>query len=238
MIYINSVKVITIKPKKGETIICTNEYFMCTIECTEEYQCTEGVVVYSGAINTRIKCTRDQSCVGAIFHIGIPSRIPIHYSISDFDGIKSSFSISCTKDHSCQYATINVNGYFEENIMIGTVGVDAFEEGILDVNLHNNDNTCNLYCNDISFASCEDVTYNCGSNGLCLCYGSGCPNITTQSPTQMTPNPSIKPTNIPTISPTIKPTNSPSITPTESPVIIIINTNEYYTNFPDYGYGS
>ena len=227
-----------IRPQSGHTIVCDNNCNRCEIICDVVNQCFD-TRIYSGALNTVIKCTGENSCSKSKIYVGKTGNYPMNYDHTNFERTNyNSVHIDCSKKVSCKEASIIIDGYFSSNLALNAAGnaEDSFKDSVLDVALYSTQRF-NLNCGSFQ-ANCDGSQYIC-RGGLCLCNQNniasigGCIGILngiqdkTRNPTK---SPTDKPTTFPTpqtISPTqtptkftespTLPTNIPSQSPTHSP---------------------
>ena len=166
-----------IKPKSNDIIICDNNCDTCYIDCSLPDQCKESVYIFSGALNTRIKCLGYQSCLDIFIFIGNTGSYPPRYNENNFiRELYESFIIDCTGNAACVSSNIFVSGNFVSNGFILANGTnDNFKDARLSVNLFQT-NTVSLYCSDSNKPCSGKTNYIC-YGGTCLCVGLGCHSI-------------------------------------------------------------
>ena len=160
-----------ITPDKEDTVICDNTCMNCNIICDNTAKCDK-LMVYSGANNTRIECSKIDACKDSMIFIGDTGNYPNNYNSNNFNGIQNYTEIICSDKAACNSMNIEISGYFEYGGLVNIIGNqdDIFKDSTLEVNIQTgNDMYFNLDCGQSS-TSCGNVAYTCGTAN-CECDG-------------------------------------------------------------------
>ena len=209
-------------PRENEIIVCNNKCSICVVHCPGFRQCWR-TRIYSGALNTIIKCDGEQSCGESQIYVGKTGNYPEKFDHTTFErNLYHHASIDCSAKLGCVKATIVVDGNFRDDLSLNADGngEDSFKAASLDVAMYDGQ-TFNLFCGLVR-ANCEGSLYTC-RGGSCLCNDNpltnngGCQGIASITTASRAPTstPTNQPSHIPTIG-TISPTAAPT-EPTEQP---------------------
>ena len=202
-----------IYPESGDIVICPDGCDYCNIFCVNDYQCQNGIIVYSAAMFTYIHCNGLHSCQGSQFYFGT-AKIPDGYHELLFDKLIYSVDIDCYGDAACMNTLIDINANCINGLSINGNSNDDYlgniESAIISCELTNNQ-PCILNCGD-----CGNTLFKCEPNTDCVCNGNGCNDLAFLSPTAV---PTLNPTVITTLDPSLiqKPTETPTVIPTRIP---------------------
>ena len=226
-----------ITPSMNQIIICDNNCDLCEIHCGNINQCF-GAIIYSGALNTTIKCTGENACAQSKIYIGKTGNYPINYNHINFQrNSYLSVNIDCTGKVGCARSTIIIDGSFSSNNLVLNAdagGQDSFKDATIDVATYPGQ-SFNLICGSEQ-PNCAGTTYICRGGG-CLCNSNiianngGCIGIL-QGIVDKSRSPTLSPTKNPTVIPTKNPTINPTLLtliPTSSPTIVTLSPSMFPT---------
>ena len=159
-----------IRPSEGAIVICSNKCQYCIVDCGYNVNQCHRTNIYSGANNTIISCTADNSCQWMNLFVGFTGKYPLTYSAYDFySNSYDSVLIECLGSLSCAKSIIHVRGNFINSGLLNanSDSEDQFKHSILIVNMLNR-GTFNLDCGLFDNTCYDNTEYFC-HGGTCMC---------------------------------------------------------------------